>query len=130
MATARARSLKAAWRGVNMTGEKLDLALLLSGQAFRRLNGAQEARNALLTSLLSSPHLKTFLRGHAPNSDVRSLAFSPDGQTLASADRYGTIILWQPDSGFMVRKPVRAHDGYIYSIALARSAGDQNGESG
>jgi WD40 repeat protein len=113
-----AQSLKAAWRGVNMAPEKLDLALLLSAEAFRR-GGGQEAKNALLASLLASPHLNSFLRGHSPETTVRSLAFSPDGQMLASADGNGTIILWDPDSGFMVREPIPAHKEYIYSIAFS-----------
>jgi WD40 repeat protein len=29
------------------------------------------------------------------------------------------IILWYPDSGFMVREPIRAHKEYIYSIAFS-----------
>lgn len=113
-----AQSLKAAWRGVNMAPEKLDLALLLSAEAFRR-GGGQEAKNALLASLLASPHLNSFLRCQSAETTVRSLAFSPDGQTLASADSTGTIILWNLDSGFMVREPIRAHEKYIYSIAFS-----------
>jgi hypothetical protein len=114
----RAQSLKAAWRGVNLAPEKLDLALLLTAEAFRR-GGGQEAKNALLTSLLASPQLNSFLRGHSPETTVRGLAFSPNGETLASADGNGMIILWYPDSGFMVREPIRAHKEYIYSIAFS-----------
>jgi WD40 repeat protein len=111
-----ATAIGAAWRGVSMARQKLDLALILSGEAFRRSDG-REAKNALRASLLASPHLNSFLRGHS--TTVSSLAFSPDGQTLASADATGTIILWYPDSGFMVREPISAHKEYIYSIAFS-----------
>ena len=40
--------------------------------------------------------LKTTLTGHA--YDVDAVTFSPDGQTLASGSRDGTIRLWNPQN--------------------------------
>jgi WD40 repeat protein len=112
-----ATALKISWRGSNQAQTKLDLALLLSNQAVLKSEKTFEARNALLTCLLSSPQLSTFLRGH--KDTVRCLAFSPDGTTLASADAKGNIIFWDPYTGYMTKAPYKAHEGYIYSIAFS-----------
>lgn len=116
-ALAVATQLKISWRGVSEAPQKLDLALLLNTEAVRGSQATMEARNALLTSLLSSPHLKTFLRGHT--TTVRALAFSRDG-ILASADAVGNIFFWDPSTGYMTQAPhLKAHNGYIFSIAFS-----------
>jgi len=112
-----ATSLKISWRGSNQARTKLDLALLLSNQALRKAQATFEARNALLTCLLSSPQLSTFLRGHKKTAFC--LAFSPDGNNLASAGAEGNIILWNPSTGYMTQAPYKAHERYIYSIAFS-----------
>ena len=37
-------------------------------------------------------------------STVRSMAFSPDGALLVSADKQGTVIVWEPGTGRVVRR--------------------------
>ena len=76
--------------------DELDLALLLSVEAVR-IEPTVQARRTLLTSLRHRPHLVQFLHGH--QREIRSLAFSPDGTILASADDNGqTVSAWRRTS--------------------------------
>ena len=84
--------------------DQLDLALLLSVQA--SLTAAPEtfeARRALLTGLVSSSPLTTFLFGHT--DDVESVAFHPDGKVLASGSRDKTVRLWNVTTHQSLREP-------------------------
>lgn len=69
-----------------------DLALLLSVEA-GRVADTPEARDSLLRGLEYNPRLITFL--HSGTGAVASVAFSPDGSTLASGDQSGIVRLWQ-----------------------------------
>jgi WD40 repeat protein len=51
----------------------------------------------LSPSSAKEPKLRDTLKGHT--DCVRSLAFSPDGKTLASASYDGTLKLWAVTSG-------------------------------
>lgn len=88
-----------------------DLALLLSLEANFIGDELDESDPAwlgsLITALNSSPKLETFLLGH--NSDVRAVAFSPDGRWLATAgglptddEKTGEAYLWD-----MKSEPIR-----------------------
>src|SRR5262245_36433403 len=85
-------SQKLAAQALNHVDDQLDLSLLLSVEACRADN-TLEARSALLTALQHNPHLSAYLSGHTVRH-VHSIAFSPDGKTLASGGWDGKIILW------------------------------------
>jgi WD40 repeat protein len=68
-----------------------NLALLLGIEA-NRLEDNAETRNALLNILQSKPQLATYLYGYT--GWVYSVAFSPDGRTVALGGFGKTIILW------------------------------------
>jgi WD40 repeat protein len=81
----------------NVVDSQLDRALLLSVEAVAAYRGkpTAEAREALLRALQKSPQLLRYL--HAHKDMVLSLAFSPDGQTLASGSNNITIRLLDVD---------------------------------
>jgi WD40 repeat protein len=77
-----AQSRQLAAQADALLGSQPDLALLLSVEARRRADTV-EARGSLLNTLERTAPLTTFLRGHS--AEVLAVAFSPDGQTFASA---------------------------------------------
>src|SRR5262249_37884035 len=61
------------------------------------------------------PEVRQF-RGHT--GGVCNLRFSPDGWTLASASRDGTIRLWEAASG-QERRCLKGHRGAVHSIPFS-----------
>jgi WD40 repeat protein/serine/threonine protein kinase len=51
-------------------------------------------------------------------AEVNSLAFSLDGELLASAVGDGTVKVWNSRTGKPIRTPVKAHDGSVFSVAF------------
>ncbi len=74
-------SRQLAAQSANRLEDQYDLALLLALEA-NRVASTVEGRGSLLTALEHKPQWITALRGNA--SVVWSIAFSPDGQTLAA----------------------------------------------
>ena len=60
-------------------------------------------------------HLRTFI-GHT--STIESVAFSPDGKTLASAGRDGLAILWEAQTGALLHK-LEVRTNLVSSVAFS-----------
>ena len=55
---------------------------------------------------------------YAPSAEVDSVAFSPDGKTLANGSMDGTIRLWNTNSGKLKRTLI-GHFGFIKSLTFS-----------
>ncbi|HEY5904135.1 MAG TPA: CHAT domain-containing protein, partial [Anaerolineales bacterium] len=97
--------------------KKLDLSILLSMEAFRHTDNLQ-TRNSLFVSL-SAPYFDRFLSAHT--GPVRGLAWSPDGNLLASAANDNSIILWDfhDRSGPKQLPPLQGHKNWVTSVAFS-----------
>ena len=96
-----------------------DLGLLLANEAYAAAN-TTEGRGAPLFALQRTLRLQSMLWGHS--SYVSSVAFSPDGTTLASGSADQTIILWdvsdvqQPHA---LGQPLQGHSDRVLSVAFS-----------
>ena len=81
----------------------LDVAILLSLEAYHR-EPTVEARNAVMTSIQGSEGIEAFL----PGQNANDVAFSPDGETLASASGDG-VQLWDVERRSQRGKPLPGH---------------------
>jgi WD40 repeat protein len=90
------------------------LSKLLSLAAWR-LNPSSDARYAMLTA--AALRGTGILTGHT--GAVFSVAFSPDGKTLASGTDDHTIRLWDVATGRPTGQPLTGHTGTVLSVAFS-----------
>ena len=90
------------------------IAKLLSVAAWRIAPSA-EARYAMLTAA-ALPGI-AILAGHT--GEVSSVAFSPDGKTLAAGGSDGTVRLWDVPGGRPIGQPLTGHADQILSVAFS-----------
>src|SRR5947209_1394813 len=62
------------------------------------------------------PNLLATLQGHTEG--VTSVAFSPDGKTLASGSDDETIKLWDVQAG-KEKATLKGHTGFVYGVAYS-----------
>ncbi len=94
----------------------LDQALLCGMESLRAYN-TLAAKSCLMKALLHNPHLDTFFSGH--NDSVLSVAFSPNGKTLALGSRDNTVIFWDLSTRKTVGKPLTGHKGGVLSVVFS-----------
>ena len=122
-----AQSEEMAAEATNLFSANAPLAMLLSVQAYKRARTVQ-ARSALIEA--ARQPLGDLL---AEGSTVDSVAFSPDGRTLAAGDSGGGVGLWDTASG---RRTVALAEGSpVYGVAFSPdgrtlAAGDLGGGVG
>jgi WD40 repeat protein len=96
----------------------VDRSLLLALAAYTTSPTTQAA--GAMVSALQSPRLtdtESILRGG--DDGVRALAFSSDGDALASADFDGTLRLWDLVAHRPLGDPIRERTGEVWSVAFA-----------
>ncbi|MFN8412250.1 MAG: TIR domain-containing protein [Anaerolineales bacterium] len=91
-------------------------SLLLGIEAFHYMD-KENTRGALLDSSAANPAILRYLNGHT--SEVFTVAFSPNGQILASAGFDKTIRLWDIATGKPIGQPLTGHTDTIYSLAFS-----------
>jgi WD40 repeat protein len=94
---------------------RLDRSLMLGLEALR-VSDTVEARGALLGALSTSPPLQRFL--YAPR-ELNSVAFSPDGGTIAAAGNDRTIQLWTVADAQPLGDPLVGHEDLVESVAFS-----------
>jgi WD domain, G-beta repeat len=90
------------------------ISRLLSVAAWR-INPSSDARYAMLTAG-ALPGI-TILTGHT--DQVLSVAFSPDGKTLASGSADHAVRLWDVATGDPIGDPLTGHTGRVWSVAFS-----------
>ncbi len=105
-----------AWAMVRLS-DQADLALLLAVEA-QRTDSTFEARNSLLNALGYSPHLIAWLRGQIGRAI--GLAFSQDGQSLASVNGAGVEMQWDLASTKPLSSPLEPGIDSVASVAISQ----------
>jgi len=98
-----------------MREQNFRISLLLGLEAFRSWDIVR-ARGALLDAANANPQLLQYLTGHT--DPVYSVAFSPDGKTLASGS-YDEIILWDVETRQPIGQPLTGHISFAHSVAFS-----------
>jgi WD40 repeat protein/energy-coupling factor transporter ATP-binding protein EcfA2 len=95
---------------------RFQTSLLLGLEVFSQLDVPQ-TRGVLFDNVRSHSQLRQYLSGHS--GGVNSVAFSPDGKTLASGSDDNTIILWDVGASQSIGPPLTGYSSRVNSIAFS-----------
>lgn len=112
----QATSQRLAESANDLTKTQLDLALLLSLEAYEKDKANPEAPNSLMRALAYSPRLRAFLQTAGKAED---LAFSPNGERLSALSVSGATSLWDV-------KTLRLLNQQLSKSSPAKQDPDQN----
>lgn len=74
--------------------------------------------NHAMIIILDARHLEEYLRLKGHRRRINSLAFSPDGKTLATCSRNGTIRFWNVSTGQVIFN-LKAHKPVVLCVAFS-----------
>ncbi|CAA9541206.1 MAG: High-affnity carbon uptake protein Hat/HatR [uncultured Thermomicrobiales bacterium] len=112
---ATAQSLQLVAQSKSVADGQFDLDLLLGLEAVR-VDDSAATRGNVIDTMLEHPHLVRIMRHHADN--VLDVAYSKDGATLASSDKGGRILLWDPATGQPKSAPLTRGDSPVPAVAF------------
>ena len=110
---ATARQLIAQAEAVRNTDPRTALQLSITAHHIHPSNETQSS----LVNILTNTRYTGTLTGHP--SPVRSVAFAPEGHTMATADEGGTVILWDLADPARPQRVGQLLSGHASSVALA-----------
>jgi WD40 repeat protein len=118
-ATRTATSIALASASKDRVGQSVDISLLLA-LAANRADTTPEAANAMVGALTAARRsgAEAILRS-ALGSDVRSIAFSPDGRTLATGTVAGFVQLWDTSTPSSRGMPLFGHQDEVWGLSFS-----------
>jgi WD40 repeat protein len=109
-------SRQLAAQAINLLSRELDQASALSAEAYR-MNVNPDTYSSLAATAQQSPRLEAFLHGNP--GFAWSVAFSSDGEVIASGNSDGTITLWSTRRRQLFCPPLRTGSSEVFSVSFA-----------
>ena len=104
-------------KGVQSLALSPDGETLAAGLGYSKPASTTEASSIVLVDVSTGRRLTEPLTGHGRT--VWTVAFSPDGRTLASGSADNTVILWSVATGQALGGPLTEHTGAVWSVRFS-----------